>query len=207
MRKKLKVYAILLLTLATSFAKLPGIDSLKYGLSLNFYEDLSDTYLGGRLLSGEFIISHSWYGGCFGYGHFISQPTFINRVTIEEINKTFEIPIEEMAIMQMGFLSGYFSPIKNRWLKTDILLGLALAKAKYLTWENVFYEYNFIDNRFNYLYIDNQLVKKTHFGYQVGLNITFFPEKKAGIQLSSRIQHLNNGGSFFFVGGGLCFRL
>lgn len=207
MRKNFYVYALVLLLIVTSFAKLPAIDSLKYSFSLNLYEDLSDTYLGGSLLSGEFIISHSWYGGCIGLGYFISQPTFIYRITVVDINKTFDIPIEEMAIMQMGFLSCYFSPLNNKYLKTDILLGLALAKAKYLTWENVFYEYNFANNKFNYLYTDNQLIKKTHFGYQVGLNITFFPEKKAGIQLSSRIQHLNNGGSFFFVGGGLWFKL
>jgi len=54
---------------------------------------------------------------------------------------------------------------------------------------------------------DYQLIERTHFGYQTGIDITFNIFKKVGVQLNARIQDLNNGGTFFFIGTGFFFRL
>ncbi|HBE42336.1 MAG TPA: hypothetical protein DDW27_14245 [Bacteroidales bacterium] len=202
----LKCSFLLIFSLST-IINTRGNDSLKYSFSFNFYSDLSDTYLGGSLIMGEFAVNRTWYGASLAYGHFISQSTFKFRIIVEEISKTVDIPIEEMAIMQMGTLSIFIRPIQKRWINTDILFGVAIANAKSSILESVYYNYSFAENRFTYLYRDYQLVKRTHFGYQAGFNISFFPVQKFGIQLNSRIQHLNNGGSFFFVGSGIIFRL
>ena len=62
-------------------------------------------------------------------------------------------------------------------------------------------------NKLTYLYKDYQLVNRTHFGYQVGFNVSFYVFTRIGLQLNARVQDLSNGGTFFFVGAGLCFRL
>ena len=183
-----------------------GIDSLKYSFSFNYYRDLSDTYGGGNLLSGEFKYSKSWYGASVSYSHFQSQSTFIFKVLVEEINKTVETPIEEMAIMQMGALSCFLRPIQKKWIDIDILIGFVFGKAQSSIFKSLDYNYSFIENRFTYLYRDYQLIKRNHFGYQAGFDVSIFITKKFGLQLNSRMQHLSNGGSFFFAGSGVCFR-
>jgi len=201
---KFWIFLIFLLSLNLT---VKGIDSLKYYFSFNYYKDLSDTYGGGSLLSGEFTACKSWYGASINYGHFQSQSTYTFKITVEGKNESVEIPIEEMAIMQIGALSILLRPIEKRWIETDVILGLALGQAKSSILESVYYNYSFIENKFTYLYRDYQLIKKSHFGYQVGLNISFFISKKVGLQINSRIQDLSNGGTFFFVGTGICFRL
>ena len=53
---------------------------LQYSFPLIIIKILSDTYGGGNLLSGEFTISKSWYGGKISFGHFQSQSTFIYKI-------------------------------------------------------------------------------------------------------------------------------
>ncbi len=196
---------ILILLSFSFFVK--GIDSLKYSFSLNYYKDLSDTYSGGNLLSGEFAISRSWYGASISYGHFQSHTTSIYQILIEEVNKTFEIPTDEISIMQMGSLSGLLIPIQKKWITTELVFGVVLGKAQSSRFKNAIYSYNVSEEKFTYLYKDYELVKNTHFGYQAGINITLNFSQKIGLQLNSRIQHLSNGGSFFFIGTGLRFNL
>ncbi|HBE42327.1 MAG TPA: hypothetical protein DDW27_14195 [Bacteroidales bacterium] len=182
-------------------------DSINYVVVFAFYGDLSDTYGGGGLFSSEFTFHKSWYGASISYGHFHSKYTFLFKVPYEELEKTLEIPIHEMVNMKNSSLSFLLTPIKKKWISIDLSLGIALAKANCFYLKNIDYSYNLAEDRFTYLYRDYQLVKRTHFGYQAGFNISFFPVQKFGIQLNSRIQHLNNGGSFFFVGSGIIFRL
>lgn len=185
-----------------------GADSLKYSVSLNYYSDLSDTYgVSGNLFSGEFVASRSWYGISMNFGHYLSQSTFIFKIVIEETNETFNVPVEEMAIMKLGSLSGFLRPIHKEWIDVDILFGAAFGKARHSMLKNVDYTYNLVEHRMTSLTRDYMLIKKNHFGYQAGLNISFYPTKKVGIQINARLQDLSNGGTFFLVGGGLSFKL
>jgi len=206
--KTLLIKSIILIVLSFNvsiFAK--GNDSLNYAISFNYYRDLSDTYGGGGLFSGEFTIYKSWYGAGINYGHFHSEYTFLFKVPYDEIGQILEIPIQEMTSMQIGTLSGFLRPIQKKWIAVDLIFGVGFGKAQNIYIKNIDYSYNLDENRFTYLYRDYQLVKRTHFGYQVGLNISIYVLPKIGLQLSSRIQDLSNGGTFFFVGAGLCFRL
>jgi hypothetical protein len=183
-------------------------DPIKFGFSSNFYKDLSDSFgPGGSLLNGEFSLSKLWYGGNIGFGEFQNQSTFKFKIFIEDLNKSIEIPIEEIAIMQMGSFSGFFRPIHKNWIDIDLLIGFVLGKSKYSAFKSVDYKYSLDENKFTYLSRDYQLITANHAGYQFGINITFFPFHKLGIQISSRMQDLSNGATFFFVGGGLCFKL
>lgn len=186
--------------------KAEGIDSLKYCISLNYYRDLSDTYDGGDLFMGEFNISRSWYGVSISYGYFQSYSVFKYQVFIEEINKSLSIPFDEVTIMKSTSISLLMIPIQNKFIRTDILFGVAYGQAKSLQFHDLDYSYSFQENKFNYLYKNYELVKQKHIGYQFGLNVIFSITKKIGLQLNSRIQDLNHGGTFFFVGTGICFR-
>jgi len=182
-------------------------DSTKFVVSTNYYKDLSDTYGGGSLCTGEFFIIRSWYGGCISYGHFQSQSPFNFKVIVDEINETVQVPFKEMAIMQTGAISGFLRPVQKEWINFDILFGFVIGKAKSLIFKNLDFDYSFTEHKFIYLYQDYQLIKTSHLGYQFGFNVTFYPTKKVGLQVNSRLMDLSNGGTFFFVGGGLCFRL
>jgi hypothetical protein len=166
---------------------LKGNDSTYFSISLNYYMDLSDTYGGGNLFSGEFTISRSWYGGKITFGHFQSQYYFLFKVPYEEINKTLEIPVEEMSIMPMGAISGFIRPIQKKWITADFVFGTVLGKAKSFYLKGIDYEYSISENRFTYLFKDYQLAKKTHFGYQVGVDISFYFSKRVGLQPEFRI--------------------
>jgi len=184
-----------------------GIDSLNFNISLSYSKDLSDTYGGGGIFSGGFSISKSWFGAEVNYGHFQSQPTYILKIPIEELNISLDIPFDEMSIMEMGSLSAFIRPIRMKWIESDILFGICYGRARYLCFKGIQYSFSLPENRFTYLFKEYQLVKTNHFGYQVGFNISFFITKKFGLQLNSRIQDLSNGGTFFFVGSGIIFRL
>ena len=95
-------------------------DSLNCKISINYLFDLSDTYGGGEMLPGEFVISRFWYGASLGYGHYISQSDFIFEVPLEEAGLILEIPFEEMAIMKMGTFSLTMMPIQGKWFSTEI---------------------------------------------------------------------------------------
>jgi hypothetical protein len=182
-------------------------DSSRFGVSANFYRDLSDTYGGGSLFSSEFFIIRSWYGGNISYGHFQSQSTFNFKVIVEGTNETVEIPIKEMAVMQTGAISGFLRPVQKEWINLDILIGFVIGKAKSLVFKSLDFDYSLTEHDFIYLYRDYQLIKTNHVGYQVGFTVSFYPTKKVGLQINSRLLDLSNGGTFFLVGGGLCFRL
>lgn len=202
----LKPVFVLLVLFVISFP-LKGADTLSYNISLNYYIDLSDTYGGGGLLSGELSFSRSWYGGEVSFGHFQSQPTFVLKIPVEELSSTVDIPFDEISIMQIGTISGFIRPIQKKWITIDLLIGLCYGRARYLCFKGVDYSYDTNENKFTYLIKDYQLVRTNHFGYQIGFNISFYPLKKMGLQVNARIQDLSNGGTFFFVGGGLCFIL
>lgn len=169
--------------------------------------DLSDTYGGGSMFSGEYEVTRLWYGASVSFGHFQSQSTFVFKIPLEEKSSVLEIPFDEMAIMKMGSFSLILIPIQNKRINTELLIGAVLSKSENLCFKSIDYSYNINENIFTYLYKDYQLVKRNHFGYQVGVDVSFYFFKKAGLQLNARIQDLSNGGTFFFVGGGLCFRL
>ena len=202
--KRLVLSLILLLVLSPVGR---SMDSLKYSISMNYYKDLSDTYGGGYLYAGEFGLTNSWYGACISFGHFQSHTIFNYSISIEEISKSINIPFDEVTIMKTGSLSAKLIPIQTRLLTTELLFGLSFGSAKNSRFNSVDYSYSLINNKFNYLYKDYKLVKRNHFGYQVGINISLLITKKFGLQVNSRMQDLNNSGTFFFVGGGLCFRL
>jgi hypothetical protein len=181
-------------------------DSLSCSVSLHFYWDLSDTYGGGNLFSGEFSCVKSWFGGKLEFGHFQSDYLFLFKVPYDEPQILLQIPIHEMSFMKMGSLSGFIRPIQKKWISADLLFGAVYSRATSFYLKTIEYSYNPSDGTFDYLIKDYQLVKKSHIGYQLGIDIAFSIIKSTAIQLSSRIQDLNNGGSFFFTGAGICFK-
>ena len=206
MKILLKRSLILLMILGNQSILLEGKDSTNYIISLNYYLDLSDTYGGGNLFSGELSISKSWFGAKMTFGYFHSQSTYLFKVPYEELGITLEIPIPEMANMKIGAISGFIRPVQKNWISIDLVLGLAYANARSLSLKGIDYEYNLDENRFTYLFKDYQLTKKNHFGYQAGTDVSFHFSKRVGIQLNARIQDLSHGGTFLFIGTGLCFR-
>lgn len=207
MKTYLSKCALFVIIFLSYSANILGKEPLKYRTSLSLYRDLSDTYGKGSMLSGEFIIKKFWYGASLDFGYFQAQSTFIYKINIEEINKTFEIQFDEISIMQSSAISLVVIPIQKEWLELDITFGAALSTATSSQFNNVDYSYDLAQDKFTYLYKDYKLVKRTHFGYQVGFNLSFYVLPKIGLQLSSRIQDLSNGGTFFFVGGGICFKI
>jgi hypothetical protein len=207
MKTFLKSALILVLLFFCQSVLIKGNDSIDYSISLNYSIDLSDTYGGGQLFTGEFTISKLWYGGKINFGHFQSQSIFLFKVPYEEIGQTLEIEIPEMAIMKIGAISGFLRPVKNKWLTADLIFGGVYGKSHCLYLKDIEYEYSIPEQKFIRLMKDYQLVKINHFGYQVGLDITFSLSNKIGLQIDTRIQDLSNGGTFFFVGAGLSFRL
>jgi len=183
-----------------------GSDSLYYSISVNYYKDLSDTYDGGNLFSADLLISKSWLGANLSYGHFNACTMFEYIVNVEESDKKLVIPFDEVSNMKIGSISLVLTPIQSRLIKTDVLIGFTAGKAKSLQFHDVEYSYSFQTNTFNYLYKNYELLEKTHVGYQVGLDLSLFFSKRIGLGLTSRVQDLNNGGSFFLVGGGLKFK-
>lgn len=186
---------------------LKGNDSTNFSISLNYQMDLSDTYGGGNLFSTEFTIYRSWYGVKMAFGYFQSQSTFLFQFPYEDVGQIIEIPVPEMSIMKIGTISGFIRPIQNKWITADVIFGPAYGKAQNLYLKEIEFEYSLIENKFTYLNKDYQLVKKSHLGYQVGVDITFYFSKRIGLQIDAKVHDLSNGGSFFFVGTGLCFKL
>ena len=202
-----KITLVLLQVLCMSTFLLSGQESVKCSFSFNYSKDLSDTFSGGTLLSSEFVVSKSWYGVGISYGHFQSHSHFDYQLIIEEDNQSFHIPFDELSIMQTGSFSGLITPIHKNWIEFDILLGLALAKSKSSCFKSISYTFDLKNKILTSVDKDYQLVKRTHFGYQTGVNVTFYVTKEIGLQLNSRLQDLSNGGTFFFVGTGLIIRL
>jgi hypothetical protein len=198
---------VLIMFFCSQSILLKGNDSTKYSISLHYNIDLSDTYGGGNLFSGDFTVSRSWYGGKIAFGYFQSQSTFLFQFPYEEVGQILEIPVPEMSIMQIGSISGFIRPVQKKWIAADLVFGAAFGKAKSLYLKEIEYEYSLNESRFIYLNKDYQLVKVNHFGYQVGVDISFYFSRRVGLQIDARVQDLSNGGSFFFIGTGLCFRL
>jgi len=182
-------------------------DTIRYNISLEYLIDLSDTYGGGEMFTGEFGISRSWYGARLSYGHFLSQSDFIFTIPLEESGFILEIPFEEMTIMKTSTLSITILPIQGRKFFAELLFGAAYARAKWSGYKSLEYTFDTVEGKFTSLYRDYQLVKETYFGYQAGITISYYPLKTAGLELDVRIQDFNNKASFFFIGGGLCFKL
>jgi hypothetical protein len=202
-----KITLVFIQVLGTSTFLLNGQDSVKCSFSFNYFKDLSDTFGGGSLLSGEFVLSRSWYGVAVSYGQFQSHTNFTYKLIIEEDNQSFNIPFDELSIMQAGSFSGLITPVQKKWIQFDIILGLVYGKSKSSCFKSLSYTYNINDKILTSVEKDYQLVERTHFGYQTGVNVTFYVFKKIGLQIDARIQDLSNGGTFFFVGIGLSFRL
>jgi hypothetical protein len=206
-RTLFKFILIFILALYTSTLLISGQDTVKCSFSFNYFKDLSDTFSGGTLLAGELTLSKSWYGVGISYGHFQSHSSFTYKLIIEEDNQSFNIPFDELAIMQTGSFSGLITPIKKNRIKCDLILGLVYAKSKNSCFKSISYSYNINDKTLTSVEKDYQLIERTHFGYQTGVNVTYYVIKRIGLQLNARIQDLSKGGTFFFVGSGLCFRL
>jgi len=206
-RTLLKIILVFIQVFSTSTFLFAEQDSVKCSFTFSYFKDLSDTFNGGALLSGEFLLSKSWYGIGLSYGHFQSHSTTTYQILIEEDNQIYDVPFDELAIMQTGSFSGLITPIQKNWIRFDIILGLVYGKSKNSCFKSLSYTYNFNDMILTSVEKDYQLVERTHFGYQAGVNITFYAFNKIGLQLNARIQDLSNGGTFFFVGTGLCFRL
>jgi hypothetical protein len=207
MRIKLLRFTISITALCISTLIVKGQDTIKYSFSFNYFKDLSDTFSGGTLLSGEFILFKSWYGAGISYGQFQSHSTTNYQITIEEDNQVLNVPFDEMAIMQTGSILGLITPIQTSWLQFDILFGLVLSKSENLCFKSISYTYDLNEKILTSVEKDYQLIERTHFGYETGIDVTFYVFKKIGLQLNARIQDLSNGGTFFFVGTGLLFRL
>jgi hypothetical protein len=206
MKTTLSKYIFLTILLLNISINIIGNDTLSYSLSFNYNRDLSDTYGKGDLFSGEFVISRAWYGASINYGHFQSHSIFIYKILVEEINKTIEIQFDEVSYMSCSSLSLLILPIQKKWIIVDLNIGIAFNKATSSRFNKVDYSYNLNEDKFTYLYKDYKLIKRNHFGYQAGFDVSIFITKKFGLQLNSRMQHLSNGGSFFFAGSGVCFR-
>ena len=183
-------------------------DSLKHFISFNYYKDLSDTYgTGSNFFSGEYVLSKDYYGISINYGHYQSQNTYEFYFMIEGSNESFHIPVEEMAVMKMGSISGLVRPIQKKWLTIDILFGAAVGIANHSMFSSLEYTYNTAEKKLTSVTRDYTLITKNHFGYQVGMSATFFVTGKFGVQLNTRMYDLSNGGTFFLVGGGVAFKL
>ncbi len=207
MRKFHEERLIALILLNLIGLNLKGYNPIEVITSTSYYKDLSDTYGGGHMLTCDLMVLKEWYGFILSFGHFQSQSTHLLHIPIEEINGILQIPIEEMAIMQQPGLSALVRPIHNKWIETNLYLGLIYNISKCLYNKGIDYQYSLIENKLIYLFKDYQLVKENHFGYQIGLNISFYPIKKMGIKINASMQDLKNGGTFFLVGGGLCFKI
>lgn len=203
MRNHLKKTLILFFVFFCQSVILKGGDSTKYCISLNYYLDLSDTFGGGQLFSGELTTSRSWYGGKVNFGHFQSQFSSIFKVPYEEIGQTMEIYIPEMAVMKTGSISGFIRPVSNKWITADLIFGGVYGKSRCMYLKEIEYEYSIPEQRFIRLMKDYQLVRRNHFGYQAGIDVSFNVLKRVGLQLNTRIQDLSNGGTFLFVGTGI----
>lgn len=180
---------------------------IKYSISINCYKDLSDTYDGGDLFSGEFLLAGSCFGLMASLGYFQSHSIFTYNVTVEEINRSLSIQLDELAIMKTGSLSLVILPVKAGKFTFEVIGGMVLAKAQSLQFCDVDYSYSFTDEHFNYLYANYMYFRETHFGYQAGMNARLDILTGFGIQLNMRMQNLSGGGTFFFAGAGLCFKL
>lgn len=205
--KLLKSRLLFIVAFCFSIQVIDGQDTLSHSCSFNYLKDLSDTFGGGTLLSGEFVLSKSWYGASVSFGNFQSHSQITYEIVIEENNQSFKIPFDELSIMQTGSFSGLITPIRNNWFQFDIILGLVYGKSKSSCFKSLTYTYNFNDKILSSIEKDYQLIERTHFGYQVGANGALKILKKFGLQLNARLQDLSNGGTFFFVGGGFYFRL
>lgn len=200
-------YYLLVLLLAALSNNSNGVIPWKIYPSLNFYIDLSDTYGGGCLFSGDIELIHSLYGTNISFGHFQSQATYILKIPVPEINGTLNIPFDEISTMQIISCSGLLIPVQKKRFMVSFLIGGCYNRSKSLLLNGFEYNYDLNEKKFTYLIKDYRLNKENHFGYQLGINLSYYLLPKIGIQINSRIQDLFHGGSFFFVGGGLCFNL
>ena len=182
-------------------------DSLRFFCNVAYQEDLSDTFGGGALLAGDFVLFKSWYGVGVTYGSFQSHSSTSYVIAIEDVNSSFNIPIDELSIMKIGSFSGLVTPIRVNRFQSDFLFGFVYGHSKEMCFKSLTYTYNYSENILTSVEKDYQLVERTHIGYQIGINATYYFLKNIGLQLNSRIMDLNNGGSFIFFGGGLSFQI
>lgn len=207
MRKKLIFSALILIGLLfTIRSKAQETDSIRLSCTLSYYYDLSDTYWGGTMFSGEIRAMNGWYGAGLSYGHFISEGNFEYKIYVEEVDRNVIIPINEVTIMPVGSLSLYIEPIRKKWLTADICLGMVVSRAKISRLRNCYYSYDLANEEFIYLYRDYAMDITTHFGYQAGVDLEIHVTKKMGLEIKSRLLDLSNGGSFFFAGSGFIFK-
>ena len=207
MRSRFLYQLFVFITLLLNVVSTKASDTTHFSIATYYSFDLSDTYSGGQLFSGEFTLSRSWYGVKSQFGHFHSQYIYEFIVPYPELGSTLNINIPEMAMMGIGTISGFLRPIQKKWFSTDLVFGASLGRATCFYMKSVDYEYLISEDRFTYLFIDYQLNKLTYFGYHAGLDFTVALTERFGIQVSTRIHDMNNGGSFFFVGGGLVFKI
>lgn len=207
MKNSLAKISLLMVFCFSQFVPIEAIDSTKISISLNYSIDLSDTYGGGNIFSGESTASFSWFGVKASYGRLNSHYYSLLEVPYSELGQTLQIYIPQISFMNLGSLSFFLRPVNKTWITTDVVFGASMAKSTSFFIKDIEYEYNLDEERFTYVFTDYHCVRKRHFGYQAGIDITVYFYKNFGIQLNSRIYDMNNGGSFFFIGSGLSVRL
>lgn len=206
-KQLLQIKLVFLIALNISIPKIVAQDTLHYFLNLNYQVDLSDTFGGGEVLSADLGLSKSWYGVFLSFGVFQSHATYNIDIQIYDNEPSFKVPFDELTILKSSSLSGIIVPIQANRFHMDLVLGLTYAKSKGLCFRSLTYVYSYEDQVLKSLEKDYYFIEKKHFGYQAGLNISYYFVKNIGLQLSTRIQDLNNGGTFFLVGGGLSIKL
>lgn len=195
----------MLLLVFIGLKPLTGQDSTNFVVSLNYYNDFSDTFGGGKVFSGEVCFVRTWYGAGLNYGHFLSNYSYLYEVPIDGSSKSIGIPIQEMANMEVCSFSSLLRPVSGKSLYVDVIIGFSLAKSKSFYLSELAYSYDVSTSKFNYLSKNYNMIIRKHFGYQVGLDFSFLITRNFGLKISSRIHDLNNGGSFFYMGGGVMF--
>ncbi len=206
MKNFLLILTVLLVFCVNQFESAKATDSTKISVSLNYSRDLSDTYGGGNLFSGETSFLISWFGVKGSFGHLNSQYYSLLEVPYSEIGGSLEIYIPEISFMNLGAVSLFLRPVEKKWITMDVIAGASMARAKSFFIKNIEYEYDLEEEQFTYIFTDYHYVRNNHFGYHAGIDITVYLFKNIGIQLNSRVHDMKNG-SFFFVGTGLCFKL
>jgi len=181
-------------------------DTVKISISINYAIDLSDTYGGGNLFSGESTFALSWFGLKGSFGHLNSQYYSLVEVPYSDLGQTLELYIPEISFMSLGSLSLFVRPVSKKWITMDVVFGASMGRAKSFFIKDIEYEYSLQEQRLTYVFTDYHYVRKNHFGYHSGIDMTFYIYKNFGIQLNARMHDMKSG-SLFFVGTGLSFKL
>ena len=117
-------------------------DTVKISISINYAIDLSDTYGGGNLFSGESTFALSWFGLKGSFGHLNSQYYSLVEVPYSDLGQTLELYIPEISFMSLGSLSLFVRPVSKKWITMDVVFGASMGRAKSFFIKDIEYEYS-----------------------------------------------------------------